>query len=452
MMQQLQQQQQQQQQQQLMLQLMMQQQQQQQQPQIVIHSLNMNVGGGSHTGLTSLGPSYASRRLALHTPEREATTSKGRVAERPIDRDLIISLSRSEVHSEMNRANLPCWYTVDGKGICNVKEDETKKHKHKGSIKLSDNDMKSSKVPVHMLGFLSGKFPSTSDATKGLSHCSICSACNNQVRSSLYKTMVCCPKPTDRKNAPCLCCYETGGSGNLYCSDCSNKLTGSVSGFDAKHAFLKLWMRALELKLKFTSPSWAIHMSAEKATEETTKGDRRTTKRIDLFVDARTSTHISLIAVEMVTSADIEVASLKAKVKLLMKMDENHPNCHRTLFMMYFDRVAMESQLVLCRQLINALIVDMRMTESDEKGHVNIVTFGDMPPRKSEGTVSKWTELRQSAGVTDVTTVKHYGPNYSPKATMHGWLYHIHPAELAMLKQRSTPPGQVEWSVDDQVY
>lgn len=108
--------------------------------------------------------------------------------------------------------------------------------------------------------------------------------------------------------------------------------------------------------------------------------------------------------------------------------------------------------MVLCRQLINAIITDGRpRPPGKDHDKVRIVTFGNKRTTH-QGTIEQWTTLRTDANVADVTTVKHFGANYSPKAAGHEWLYYIHPREMKMLGYWAKKAGLSDWKVDATEY
>ena len=78
--------------------------------------------------------------------------------------------------------------------------------------------------------------------------------------------------------------------------------------------------------------------------------------------------------------------------------------------------------------------------------------FGNKCTTNPQGTIDKWTKLRTEANVTEVTTVKHFGANYSPKAPGHEWLYCIHPREMKMLGDKAKKAGLSDWKVDATEY
>jgi hypothetical protein len=196
----------------------------------------------------------------------------------------------------------------------------------------------------------------------------------------------------------------------------------------------------LDLKLRFCSPSipgWLPSAGAEGRTfGHSSTGTGTGEKRFDLLLTTRTGSNgqVSLLlGLEVVSTEDVKSDSLKHKVGYLMEKESLNSDARRAMLVMYMDNDKPLAQMVLHRQVINAILTSSSRLRGDV---VTVYTYGvfrdETPDKKSE----RWSNLAVEAEVEDNVEFVHL-PRFSyPVDPGHSFRYCIHPKEMEMLHAR----------------
>jgi hypothetical protein len=291
-------------------------------------------------------------------------------------------------------------------------------------------------IPLHHYGVMSTEYGQKRDVL--YSKFKVCRFCRDG------RGVLCSYASENYSNGSCLVCMITSANKDAAgktCAGCRQQYIDSANGQSWRQEILLTLLTALDRKLKFCVPSSMLNVEAflcaEKRTYgQTSTGDGRGEKRYDYLMEVTTGvSRVLHLALELVSTAEIQPQSLELKVADLIARMRNHSGARAAMLVIYLDKDRPLAHLVLVRQIVNALVVNGGRLQVGK--HVTVYTSGTMSTETPEALAKRWDRLRTTAQVTDRTSVRHLPSNFCPVDPAHDFKYCIHPNEVKILEDRT---------------
>ena len=297
-------------------------------------------------------------------------------------------------------------------------------------------------VPHHMFGILSDAFPNENAAYATIHSVGVCRFCRNS-----RNPVPCAFLSANRSDGSCLCCMITGGNDSKtdeFCAQCVSDHSQSSTNRDFRGTLLTTLLSPLMHKLRYTLPSYELLFDAEKRTAgHSTTGNGWGEGRFDFLVTAKSGPMTrAIIAIELISTADITPSSLKNKLSWLRSKYDSD-NAKLILIPIYVSKQRPLTHLVMLRQIVNALIVNAAKlpdgetsSPSSSSTRVHVYTSG-----ADGGQRTRWTPGASGTVALrvrgDNLNVRHLETFFCPVSSEHSWKYCIHPKEISLLKERT---------------